>query len=264
MIVDSNTFLNSGLLDKYLIGQTNAQETLEVEQYISKYPEVEAAYNKLQNSLELSAFANAEEAPVHILGDIFNVLDDKPVVTMHTKPTKSWFNFGIAASIAALLFAGTSFYFYTQNESLLNENQIVVDELFDLRSDIAENNLKLDALAQQFAQLNNPETEKYILKGNRRAKNLKTVAYINPKDKTSMLDVVSLPILPDDQVYQIWADLQGKMVNLGILSETDRRLQQIPYTEDALGLSITIEQKGKLPSTSTETPVAEIELNLKE
>ncbi|WAC03646.1 anti-sigma factor [Lacinutrix neustonica] len=264
MIVDSNTFLESGLLEKYLIGQTSPQETLEVEQYISKYPEVDAVYQTLQNNLELSAFANAEEAPVHLLGNILSSLDDTPVIAMNTTSFKSWFGYGIAASVVALLFASTSFYLYTQNDSLLDENQTIVEELYDLRSDIANNNLKLDALADQFAQLNNPETEKYILKGNRRAKNLKAVAYINPKEKTSMLDVVSLPILPDDKVYQIWADLQGKMVNLGILSERDRRLQQIPYTEDALGLSITIERKGKLPSTSTETPVAEIELNLKE
>ena len=67
-------------------------------------------------------------------------------------------------------------------------------------------------------------------------KNLKTVAYINPKEKTSMIDVVSLPKLPEEQCYQIWAELQGKMVSLGILNEADRKLINIPYAEDALAL----------------------------
>ncbi|WP_452222933.1 anti-sigma factor domain-containing protein [Lacinutrix chionoecetis] len=264
MTVDKNTFLKSDLLERYLIGQTTIQESLEVEAYINKFPDVAQTYNALQNKLELVAFANAEEAPTHLLGSILESLEDeKPVITLNKKPRKSWFSFGIAASIAALIFAGSSLYFYTQNQGLMNENQVIVDELFDLRSDINENNLRLEALAEQFSQLNNPETEKYILKGNRRAKNLKTIAYINPKEKTSMLDVVSLPTLPSDQEYQIWADLQDKQVNLGILSVTDRRLQQIPYTQDALGLSITIEQKGVKPMpNATDTPVAEIELKL--
>ena len=258
------TFMNSGLLEKYLIGQTSPQETLEVENYINTFPEVKAAYNKLENNLELVAMANAENAPARLLDSILETLDDKPVIALNKKPKRSWYNFGIAASIAALIFAGSSFFLYNKNQKLTQENQVVVDEIFDLRNDINQNNSRLNALMEQFAQLNNPETEKYILKGNKRAKNLKTVAYINPKEKTSMIDVVTLPILPEEKCYQIWADMQGKMVSLGILSETDRRLQKIPYTEDALGLSITIEPKGGSLNASTDTPVAEIELNIKD
>ena len=46
--------------------------------------------------------------------------------------------------------------------SLKRENQIVVDEIFDLRSDIENNNQKLDNIMRQFMKLNNPETEKYV------------------------------------------------------------------------------------------------------
>jgi anti-sigma-K factor RskA len=263
MNVDITTFLNSDLLENYLIGQTTPEETLKVEDYIKKYPEVKAAYNTMQNQLELVAQTNAEEAPLHLLGSILESIDDKPVVALNTAPSKkSWYKFGVAASVAAILFASASFYFFNLNQKLTNENQIVVDELFDLRNDIDKNNSKLEALMEQFAQLNNPETEKYIIKGNKRAKNLKTVAYINPKEKTSMIDVVALPTLPKEKCYQIWAEMQDRMVSLGILSETDRRLQKIPYTEDALGLTITIEPKGGSENISGDTPVAEIELKI--
>jgi hypothetical protein len=115
---------------------------------------------------------------------------------------------------------------------------------------------------RQFMKLNNPETEKYVLRGNERAKDLKTVAYINPVDKTSMIDVVSLPKLPEHQTYQIWAELQDRMVNLGILDASDRKLKSIPYMEDALGLSITIESKD--PNQKPEdNSVAEITLKNK-
>ena len=112
----------------------------------------------------------------------------------------------------------------------------------------------------QFMELNDPNTYKYIMQGNNRAKNLKTVAYINPKDKTSMIDVVSLPQLPEQQCYQIWAELQGKMVSLGILTDADRQLRAIPYTENALALNITIEPKGGNTTASLDRMVAEIDL----
>lgn len=255
---------NYNLLEKYLIGQTNTSETKIIEELINSDSNVKSKYNKLQFNLELVSHVQAVNPPNHLLNSILNELDDKPVVSINkSERKKSWLNFAVAASVATMLFGGMSYKLYDQNQQLMSENKVIVEELFDLRTDISKNHLTLDFLRAQLDQLNNPETEKYVLKGNKRAKNLKTVAYINIKEKTSMLDVVSLPELPKEQCYQIWADIQGKMVSLGILSDADRRLQNIPYTKDALGLSITIEPKGgSTEVSSTETPVAEISLKL--
>lgn len=255
-------FMDSGLLDNYILGTTTPNENLEVESYIAEFPEVRVEYERLQDNLEILAKANTIEAPRYILNNIIKeISEDKPVINIHSAPTHKrtpWFS--IAASIAAFIFAGTAFLLHEQNESLIRENQVVVDEIFDLRSDIEANNLRLDNVMQEFMKLNNPETEKYVLRGNSRAKDLKTVAYINAVDKTSMIDVVSLPNLPENQTYQIWAELQDRMVNLGILDESERKLKTIPYMEDALGLSITIEQKAgsKINKAHAENSVAEI------
>ncbi|MFY0712950.1 anti-sigma factor [Seonamhaeicola sp. NFXS20] len=256
------SFLNSGLLEKYLIGETTSAETEMVESYISKFPEVQNMYDTLQQNLEIVAKSNAVEAPKHILNNILEELDEAPVVKMNTtRSRKTWYKYSIAASVAAIIFASTSYFLYNQNQKLAEENQVVVDEIFDLRSDIEQNNKMLDNVMRQLLKLNNPETEKYIINGNERAKELKTVAYINPKEKTSMIDVVSLPELPEEQCYQIWADIQGKMVSLGILNETDRKLMNIPYAEDALALNITIEPKGGNKIASLDKKVAEISLH---
>lgn len=256
------TFLNSGLLEKYLMGETTASETEMVESLIANHAEVKKAYDALQDNLEVISKLNAKEAPKDALNNILDALDEKPVISI-TKSSKwkVWYKYSIAASIAAFLFASTSYLFYVQNQKLNHENQVVVDEIFDLRSDIENNNKILSDIMTQFKQLNNPETQKYIINGNSRAKNLKTVAYINPKEKKSMIDVVSLPQLPEDQCYQIWAEVEDKMVNLGILKETDRQLKEIPYTEDALALSITIEPKGGNLEASRDNAVAEIALH---
>ncbi|MBJ7879077.1 anti-sigma factor [Gelidibacter salicanalis] len=255
-------FMESGLLDNYILGTTTFDENLEVESYIAEFPEVAQEYERLQDNLEILAKASSVEAPKFILDDVLQEISEAtPVVQMTPRVQRKrtpWFS--IAASIAALIFAGTAFLLYEQNMTLNTENQVVVDEIFDLRSDIEENNNKLENVMLQFMKLNNPETEKYVLRGNARAKNLKTVAYINAVDKTSMIDVVSLPKLPENQSYQIWAELQDRMVNLGILDESERKLKTIPYMENALGLSITIEPKSgsQINAAHAENSVAEI------
>lgn len=257
------TFINSGLIDKYILGDTSIAESVEVEHYISEYSEIETEYNRLQDNLEILAKSNAIEPPKHVLGAILEEIEETPVKTI-VLPTQRtpWYSF--AASFAAIAFAITAFLLYQKNMELIEENQVVVDEIFDLRGDIQDNNSKLDNVMLQFMKLNNPETEKYVLRGNSRAKDLKTVAYINQIDKTSMIDVVSLPTLPAEQQYEIWAELQDRMVSLGILDANNRKLKSIPYMENALGLSITIENKNNSNSkASAENSVAEISLKNK-
>ncbi|WP_299337234.1 anti-sigma factor [uncultured Psychroserpens sp.] len=255
-----HTFLQSGLLDKYVLDETSASESLKVEHYIQTYPEVEQEYLRLQDNLEILAKAHSVEAPQFILDNILDDVEEDATPIIKVKPFRRktpWYS--IAASIIALVFAGSTLLMYQQNQLLLKENQVVVDEIFDLRSDIDENNKRLDDVMRKFMKLKNTETEKYVLRGNERAKDLKTVAYINAVDKTSMIDVISLPQLPKNHTYQIWAEMQDRMVNLGILDPSERELQSIPYMEDALGLSITIEPSGNKDNTS-ESAVAEIEL----
>lgn len=254
------SFLESGLLEKYVVGDTSPSETEKVEGYISKYPEVQSKYDQLQNNLETISQLQAVEPSKDLLQSIFYQLDEKPVIQMVTKQSKTVFWYSIVSTAAAVLFAALTTFFYYQNQRLLDENQVVVDEIFDLRSDIKDTNNKLENVMQQFMALNNPETEKYIIKGNQRAKNLKTVAYINPKEKTSMVEIVSLPQLPEEQCYQMWAQMNDKMVSLGILDPEERDLKQIPYAENALGINITIEPKGGNETATLENSVANITL----
>ncbi|WP_243472832.1 MULTISPECIES: anti-sigma factor domain-containing protein [Winogradskyella] len=255
-----HTFLNSNLLNKYLVGEASYEETKEVEFFISNYPEAAEAYEKLQNNLEIIAKAGAVDVPKHILGNILDALDETnetKVIQLVQHSKTSWYT--IAATAAAVLFAVSSFFLYQKNQNLLEENNVVIDEIYDLRSDIEKNNAMLSEMSSELNKLNDPDARKYIFSGNDRAKDLKTVAYINPVERTSMIDVIKLPELPEDQHYQIWAELQDRMVNLGILDESDRKMKQIPYMEDALALSIKIGKNGD-NTNENNTEVAEISL----
>lgn len=256
-----HSFLHSGLLEKYVVGDTSDEESTIVESYISNYPEVKEEYDILQEQLEIDAFANAVKAPENTLENIINTLNEKPVIELHHK-RRLPFWFSVAASVAAILFAVTSYVFYSQSQNLKDENNTIADEIFDLRDDIEDNNEKLNEVMVELKKLNNPETQKYILRGNERAKDLKTVAYINPIEKTSLVDVVSLPELSDEQYYKMWAQVNDRMIDLGIIDidKKERKLKSVPYIENALSLSITVENKDGSDVATNEKEVAQIKL----
>lgn len=229
-------FLDSDLIEKYLLENTTQEETLQVERYIAMYPEVQKTYDELQNNLESFANMHAVTTP--------DGLKEKIIARIRGERAgrKKFFQYAIAASITALLFAVASVFFYQQNQDLQEENVAVTNKIETLKQDM---NSQLEDMRRQFIVLNNPQTKKFNVNGNRKAKELKAVAYINPVKKLSYINVSKLPNLPENQCYQMWTEVNGKMVNLGIIKESKNQdeLFALPYGKQAVSY-ITIEPEG--------------------
>ncbi|MGB5229238.1 MAG: anti-sigma factor [Eudoraea sp.] len=243
-------FLDTDLLEKYLLGNTTPEESMQVERYIAMYPEVRKTYDELQTNLETFAKLHALKTPEGLKTKILNR------IKAQNTGRRKFQRYAIAASIAAFLFAGSSYFFWNQNQNLQDENVIVNNKIRTLEEDMKE---QLEDVRNQFIVLNNPQTKKYTVNGNKKAKELKAVAYINPVKKLSYINVQSLPNLPDNQCYQMWAEVNGEMVNLGVIKNVDDkdRLRPLPYAENAIGY-ITIEPQGGNDTPTVQNIVANI------
>jgi anti-sigma-K factor RskA len=250
MIEKIKTFLDSDILERYLLGNTTELETLQAERYIAMYPEVRKIYNELQENLETYAKLHAVASPEGLKEKIVSRIRSERL------GRKKFFRYAIAASFTAILFAGASFFFWDQNKSLQEENTMVSNKIKLLEEDMKQ---QLEDVRNQFIVLNNPQTKKYNVNGNRKAKELKAVAYINPVKKLSYINVKKLPNLPEDQCFQMWAEVNGKMLNLGIIESTtnSENLMALPYAKNAVGY-ITIEPKGGNLNPTVENIVANI------
>lgn len=243
-------FLDSDLLEKYLLGTTNTQEALQCERYIAMYPEVRDTFDELQENLEEFAKLHAMKTP--------EGLKEKILARIRAENTsrKKFFRYAIAASFAAFLFAGASYFFWNQNQNLKEQNTMVTNEIKVLKENMREG---LEDVRNQFIVLQSPQTKKYNVKGNTRAKDLKAVAYVNPIKKLSYINVSKLPNLPESQCYQMWAEVNGEMINLGVIKESTGKeeLMALPYSEEAVGY-ITIEPQGGNETPTVENIVANI------
>jgi anti-sigma-K factor RskA len=243
-------FLETDLLEKYLIGTSSQEEALQVERYIAMYPEVRETYRELEENLETFAKMHAIKTPEGLKARILQRVGAQ-------NSGRRWFRrYAAAASIAAFLFAGSSYFFWDQNQGLQEENTVVNNKIKDLEEDMRE---QLEDVRNQFIVLNNPQTKKFEVKGNKKAVELKAVAYINPVKKLSFINVTSLPNLPEDKCYQMWAEVNGEMVNLGILKNVDDKdkLRPLPYAEHAVSY-ITIEPQGGNDTPTVQNIVANI------
>lgn len=243
-------FLDTDLLEKYLLGNTTSEESLQVERYIAMYPEVRDTYNELQENLEAFAKMHALKTPEGLKAKILDR------IRAQNTGRRKFRRYAIAASIAALLFAGSSYFFWEQNKDLQQENTIVNNKIKNLENDMRE---QLEDVRNQFIVLNNPQTKRFQVNGNKKAKELKAVAYINPVKKLSYINVRNLPNLPENQCYQMWAEVNGEMINLGVIKDVSDKdkLRAMPYAENAVGY-ITIEPEGGNETPTVQNIVANI------
>ncbi|GGD44491.1 anti-sigma factor [Muriicola marianensis] len=243
-------FLESDLLEKYLLGATSREETSRVERYIVMYPEVRKQFEELQENLEAYAKLHALPSPEGLKAKILQR------IRKEDRGRRKIRRFAIAASVAAFVFAGSSYFFWNQNQSLQDENIMVNNRIQNLEADMKQ---QLEDVRNQFIVLNNPQTRKYYVNGNDKARDLKAVAYVNPVKKLSYINVRNLPNLPEDQCYQMWAEVNGEMVNLGIMKkiEDKDKLLALPYGENAISY-ITIEPEGGNTSPTVQNIVANI------
>ncbi|WP_298931186.1 anti-sigma factor [uncultured Allomuricauda sp.] len=243
-------FLDSDILEKYLLGDTSKEENLKAERYITMYPEVRETYNELQDNLEAFAKTYARKTPEGLKEIILHSARKEQVAS------KKFFRYAIAASVAIMIFAGSSYFFWNQSKSLQEENTLVTNQMKSL-----EENMKnqLEDVRNQFIVLNNPGTKRYNVKGKMEAKELKAVAYINPVKKLSYINVSNVPNLPENKCFQMWAEVNGELVNLGVIKQFDdkNKLLALPYAENAIGY-ITIEPEGGNTSPTVQNIVANI------
>ncbi|MBK7408753.1 MAG: anti-sigma factor [Saprospirales bacterium] len=109
-----------------------------------------------------------------------------------------------------------------------------------------------EALADLTSFIQHRHTAKIILNGCALSQGAFAIAYWNPAAQKGYIDIGSLPPPPKGKTYQLWADVEGHMVNAGTVSCQAGQLQEIRFIEQAASLNITLEPDGgsKEPTVS--------------
>ncbi|WP_299118963.1 anti-sigma factor [uncultured Winogradskyella sp.] len=243
-MMDKKTLLENGILEQYLLGELNADQCTQIEKMLVSDAELKAHFDELEEAFETIGLENAVTPPAlvksKLLKDIKTQESPKVVTLKKTNNTK--FYFGIAASVAGLLMIG-SFWMYSQLNDVKEQLQIVEMNNTELNSTIEVLNVKLKENNASFNAIVNPDTEQYILKGNASLPEAKVVSYVNHKSKSVIINTERLPELDAEHDYQMWADVEGVMIDMGVISK-DKTIMTMAYIDDAESLNITIEPAG--------------------
>jgi anti-sigma-K factor RskA len=255
--MNTQEYIKSGILEEYLLGSVSPQERQEVECMSKIYPEIKTELTELEAALEQYALLQTKQPPAHLKDKIFaqmqfadeaqdepanppteaKQIDFRPVATTSTP---LWSKMAVAASVVLALVAGWSVWQLSQSK---NQTTQLAADLAALKQQNGYN----QALA---AMYESPDQKVIRLKGVEKSPESAVVAFWDQKTKEVMLNVRSLPTLPADKQYQLWAIVGGKPVDMGMLDKDfDKKIMKMKIANGtAVAFAITIEKKGGSPS----------------
>ena len=244
--MDKKTILENSILEQYLLGELTQSESAEVERLLASDPELKSHFDQLEQDFETIGLENAIAPPSEVKAQLMDQVkqsksDSKTPISLAQRNNTRLY-LGIAASFAAFLLL-SSIWLYNELNGVKEQLQIVQDENDTLKSDLDNVTTNLAETSKWYAAISNPDAEQYILSGNALMPNAKVVSYVNHTDKSVVINTQKLPKLSEDQDYQMWADVEGEMINMGVISK-DEELMAMTYIDHAESLNITIEPAG--------------------
>jgi anti-sigma-K factor RskA len=252
--MNTTQYIASGILEEYTMGLVSPQERQEVECMSHIYPELRAELDKLEQTMEAYAKLHAKTPTPALKQRIFENLtfaqnEETPeaepmVIKSEVRVISLWRPMAIAASVA--LVAGLGWAFYQNNQNALKYSNLTAK--FEQLDQLHQTQDALVALYQ------NPQNKVVNLNGVPTSANSLVVAFWNKETKEVSLNIKSLPVHTAAEQYQLWAIVDGKPVDMGVI-EDKAIVTKIRFNQSAAAFAITLEKRGGSPVPTLEKMV---------
>jgi anti-sigma-K factor RskA len=262
-VEDVKAYMESGILELYVLGDINPDEKHQVEAMALQHPAIKAELEAIEKSMELYAEVYAIEPSENLRDQVLNSLitnlgDDrnfKPshgstqrakVVEMGQQKSVNFFKYAFAACLALLLLSvATLFAVYSK---LKNTNS----ELVTMQLQTQKFSNKVNLMDHQLDIFRDPSFKIIKLDGTPKSPNAKLAVAWSPAKQQVMIDLgrMKLPANDDQHSYQLWALVDGKPVDLGVFNAVDDStgLIEMKSIARAQAFAVTLEARGGVAS----------------
>ena len=245
--MDKEKFLQSGLIEQYILGLTNEEETAKVEDYALTFPEIAQEIENMRGELDHYVMQYLSLPPEELRSKVAHATDEdshKPQPAQHitmVAPSRksSILLWTLIAALAAFTFMAYKGKLNTEHKL---EKMAIAFAAF--RADCENQKSELDSQGKIYALLQHSATRPIELKGSQLAPDATAIAYHNPVASKVLLNLTQLPTPPSGKTYQLWADVEGEMINMGVIDYSMDDFQEVKFIEHAESYNLTLEPTG--------------------
>jgi Anti-sigma-K factor rskA len=257
-----NDIISSGLLELYVLGLTNEQETAQVLTWKASYPEVAAELLAIEDGLEQVDLAKAVTPSLDTKKNLFaaiknNAATSTPptnnVVPLSTTPVRSInSNLKYVAAASVVLLIGSAIF----NMVTFTKYSKANDDLAKAEQKIAAQNEDITALQNNLEVPLNNNSQQVVLKGTPTSPSSTAKIFWVRNTGDVYVEASGLPETPQGMQYQLWAIIDGKPVDAGMITYNKKgqkyNIQKMKSFGKAQAFAITLEKAGGSPTPTME------------
>jgi anti-sigma-K factor RskA len=242
-------YIQSGIIESYVMGMANAEEAKELDTMRAQYPEVEQAIRDFEKVLESTHRQHAVQPSSEIKKAVFRSLNiEQPVREKQSVGSKASIRYMAAASVILLALSGAlNVYMYSKYQKLQSENNqlsIQQTQLFVTNDALQTKMRELDA---GMRLITGDEMARIRLTGVQGKAGNEAIVYWNKNTREVYISVKKLPAPPPGTQYQLWALLDGKPIDAGVLNDCGT-ICKLNNIAKAQAFAITLEKAGGNPT----------------
>lgn len=261
--MEINEIISSGLLELYVAGLASEEESRRVEQWAAQYPAVKDELAAIETALESYATANATQpAPgvkERLMAEISSgsitekavngaaVIDIAPAAKPSVIPM--WKR--LAAASVIVLAGSAIFSVFLINKNTRKEKELAAakTEINNTKAALQKIHQAHETAHQDMEKMLGGSMVKIALQKTANAPDGCTAAiFWNKKTGEVYIDPCRMSKAPGGKTYQLWAIVNGKMVDAGIVktgtAEEKYSIQKMKVFERAEGFAVTLEKEG--------------------
>jgi Anti-sigma-K factor rskA len=258
--LNNNDIISSGLLELYAAGLTSSAESVQVQKWITDFPEIRSELMAIEQAMESYAMANSVAPDIAVKERILrkiNIADPviaRPVsqISAADKETSARVPayFKLAAAACLLLLIGSlvlNYNFYQKHKSADSDLQVAQHQLNQQKEVAEAMNKDMTVMTDKFAL-------PIVLNGTPHAPDALAKIYWMKNTGEVYVDPTNLPGVPPGKQYQLWAIVDGKPVDAGMISTQKGvyHIQKMKTFGKAQAFAITLEKEGGSPTPTME------------
>ncbi|MEY4934362.1 MAG: hypothetical protein RIS64_721 [Bacteroidota bacterium] len=235
--------IESGIIELYVMNGLPPDEAAQLEKMAQLHPEIRMEMDAIESALLRYAQAHAvtprPELKQIILNNALNQAQPTAEIpkafpkTNFLNPSLGWIL--AVTALASSVFLGLKWRDAKQELANCNKGQ---------QSIIAQKQLIINQLESQIHLMRHRETKKIQLKGLKIAPNAQATIFWNPLQKGTLFVVEQLPPPPAGKQYQLWAIVDKKPIDAGLLQADKTDCQTMKPFEKAEAFAVTLEPSG--------------------
>jgi hypothetical protein len=240
--VNVKEYIESGIIESYVMDLASESEKAEFEQLCTQYPELVVARRKFEESLEGYASENAILPPPEVKAKVLAAIGKPGVRVVPLKAVRTPLLIRLVAAASVILLIGVGFLYYQTKKE--NSDLAATNERLKVSLDTTKGVLQRIIDTERDA-VSNPNVTVVNMVGTQVAPKSSANIYWDSASANVYLVVKNMPKLPSNKQYQLWALIDSKPKDLGVFDATDDKvILKMKNTQKAQAFAITIEQKG--------------------